>query len=98
MRTYSLFIFSVLLSFTSYGLNIDQTIKSTVENNPKVKIGIEKLVESKELIINASASKLPTVTGTLSGTYANSEKDSKTGTTTPETFTDKYNKKYIIVF
>ena len=90
MRTFHLFIFSILLSFPSYGLNIDQTIKSTVENNPKVKIGIEKLVESKELIINASASKLPTVTGTLSGTYANSEKDSKTGTTTPETFTDKY--------
>ncbi len=87
-------IFSFLLiffiSFSSFGLDVDTTIKSTIKNNTKVKIGLEKLVEKKELIENALGSKLPKITGTVSGTYSKSELDSKTSTTTPETFTDLY--------
>ena len=71
-------------------LNIDQTIESTVNSNPKVKIGLEKLNESKELIENSIGQKLPTITGTISGTYETSESKATTGTTTPEKFTDSY--------
>ena len=34
--------------------------------------------------------KLPSITGTISGTYTTSEDKATTGTTTPETLTDKY--------
>ena len=71
-------------------LNIDEAIKSTILNNPKVKIAIEKLTESKELISYAYGSKKPTLTSTISGTYANADKNTSTASTTPETLTDKY--------
>ncbi|PPR45177.1 MAG: Outer membrane protein TolC [Alphaproteobacteria bacterium MarineAlpha5_Bin7] len=83
-------ILSIFLTSNSWSLDVDSTIKSTIENNAKVKIGFEKLTENKELIEKALGSKLPTITGTISGTYAKSELDSKTSKTTPETFTDLY--------
>ncbi len=74
-----------------FGLNINDSIKSTIENNKKVQIASEKLNESKEIIEIAIGKKLPTVTGTISGTYSNSDTTSAVGvSTTPETFTDKY--------
>ena len=83
-------IFFLLFSFNSYSLSINETIDSTVKNNYKVKIGLEKLIESKELISKSLGEKLPSITGTISGTYSTSESKATTGTTTPETFTDKY--------
>ena len=87
-----LFILLVIIfySLQSFSINVDKTIESTVNNNPKIKIGLEKLNESKELIENAIGAKLPIVTSTISGTYSNSESISSTSSTTPETFTDKY--------
>ena len=89
MFKYILFIF-FFVSKVSLGINIDDAIKSTIENNPKVKIAFEKLQESKELIQNSYNKKLPTITSTISGTYSKSESTTSTATTTPETFTDKY--------
>ena len=88
----NLFIIFILLIFFkhSYALNIDETIKNTIKNNPKVKIALEKLIESKEMISFAKGSKLPTVTGTISGTYSNSDKTTTSSSTTPEAFTDSY--------
>ena len=78
-------------SKTLFSLTIDDTVKSTITNNLKVKIAFEKLNESKEAIEVAIGKKLPTITGTISGTYNNNETTSTAGiTTTPETFTDKY--------
>jgi outer membrane protein len=71
-------------------LNIIQTIKSTVENNPKIKIGLEKLQESRELIIKASGELLPEVTGKITGTYETNQKISTTSTTEDDTFGDTY--------
>ena len=86
-----LLLFSIIFySFQSFSINVDSTIESTVNNNPKVKIGIEKLNESKELIEKAIGAKLPTVTSTISGVYSSSESQTVTSSTTPETFTDKY--------
>ena len=85
-----LIILILFFSKNILALDINQSIKSTIENNPKVKIAFEKLNESKELIENAYGEKLPTVTGTISGTYSQSDSNTSTSSTTPETFTDKY--------
>ena len=87
---YILIIIILFFSLSAYSLDINEAIKSTIENNPKVKIAIEKLNESKELIENAQGKKLPSLTGTISGTYANSDSSTTTGSSTAETLTDKY--------
>ena len=88
----NLIILAVLLlsANISYGLNIEDSIKSTIKNNLKVKIALEKLNESREILTFASSSKLPTVTSTISGTYSNSDISTTTSSTTPETFKDSY--------
>lgn len=83
-----LFIF--FLSSHSLAIDIEESIKSTIENNSKVKIAIEKIEESKELINYAIGSKLPKVTGTVSGTYSTADTTTTTSSTTPETLTDAY--------
>jgi len=83
-------LFFIFLSSNINALNIEEAIKSTILNNPKVKIAIEKLTESKELMSYAYGSKKPTLTSTISGTYANADKNTSTASTTPETLTDKY--------
>ena len=86
-----LIISIIIFSFNNlYALNIDESIKSTIENNPKVKIAIEKINESKEIVVFANGSKLPTITSTLSGTYSNSDTETANVSSTPETFTDSY--------
>ena len=85
-----LIIIIILFSKISFAIDVDDAIKSTIENNPKVKIAFEKLEESKELIENAYNQKLPTITSTISGSYSNSDSSTATASTTPESFTDKY--------
>ena len=88
-----LFISLLLLIYSKsiFALSIDDSVKSTIANNLKVKIAFEKLNESKETIEVAIGKKLPTVTGTITGTYSNSDTTSAADvSTTPETFTDKY--------
>ena len=84
------FLLIILLTGKVYALNIDDAIKSTIENNPKVKIAFEKLNESKELVVFASGSKLPSITGSISGTYKNSDTTTSTTSTTAETLADSY--------
>ena len=90
MKIFLQFLFFIFLTSNLNALNIDEAIKSTILNNPKVKIAIEKVTESKELISYAYGSKKPTLTSTISGTYANADKNTSTASTTPETLTDKY--------
>ena len=90
MKIFLQFLFFIFLASNLNALNIDEAIKSTILNNPKVKIAIEKLTESKELMSYAYGSKKPTLTSTISGTYANADKKTSTASTTPETLTDKY--------
>ena len=68
-----LFLIFLLFSKLAFSIDIDDAIKSTIENNPKVRIAYEKLTESKELIENAYNQKLPTITSTISGTYSTSD-------------------------
>ena len=85
-----LLFFLIFFISPVYSLDINQSVRSTIENNTKVKIAFEKLKESKELIENAYGQKLPSVTSTISGTYSKAEKQTSTSSTTPETFTDSY--------
>ncbi len=88
---YIVLILLLIYSKSLLGLSIDESVKSTIANNLKVKIAFEKLKENKEVIEVAIGKKLPTITGTISGTYSNSDTTSAAGiSTTPETFTDKY--------
>ena len=68
---YLVIILLFFYSKSSLGLSIDESVKSTITNNLKVKIAFEKLKENKEVIEVAIGKKLPTVTGTISGTYSN---------------------------
>ena len=90
MKIFLQILFFIFLASNLNALNIDEAIKSTILNNPKVKIAIEKLTESKELMSYAYGSKKPTLTSTISGTYANADKNTSTASTTSETLTDKY--------
>lgn len=87
-----LIIFSIcFISLSSFALNIEDTIENTVINNIKIKKGLERLKESRELIEKSYGEKLPSITSQISGTYSNSELNSpSTGSTSPEYFTDKY--------
>ena len=90
MFRYFLFIILFIFPLQSYGINIDETIKSTVNNNSKVKIGLEKLLESKELIQKASGELLPDIKSTITGTYTTLEKKTSTDNTEDDTFSDTY--------
>ena len=90
MNNFFTVIIIIFISLKCFAIDIEETIKNTVKNNPKIKVGIEKLIESKELIERSSGARLPTITSTFSGTYSNSESTTLSKTTTPETFTDKY--------
>ena len=85
-----LFVIIIFFLNNAFALTINDSVKSTIENNTKVKIAAEKLNESKEIIENAIGKKLPILTGSISGTYSSSETKIKNIKTTPETFTDKY--------
>ena len=80
----------LLYSSSVYSISIKETIKNTVQNNPKIKIGLEKINESKELIEKASGELLPEITSSISGTYETSEKNTSTTTTEDDTFGDTY--------
>ncbi len=90
MNIFLKLLFFLFISSNSYGLNIDEAIKSTIENNPKVKIALEKINESRELLIFSKNENLPDITGSISGTYSKADTETSTSNTTPETFTDAY--------
>ena len=87
---YLFIIICFIFSINAYALNIDEAIKSTIENNPKVKIALEKIIESKELVIYAKSDKLPSLTSSISGTYLNADTTTTTSSSTTEKFTDQY--------
>lgn len=90
MKNFIKILIFLILANNCYALSIDESIKSTIKNNPKVKLAYEKIIESKELINYSIGSKRPEVTGSISGKYSNSDTSTATSTSTPETLTDSY--------
>ena len=85
-----LFLIFVFLCNSLYALDIPTTIKSTIENNPKIKIGLEKINEAKELINKASGELLPDISSSITGTLESSNTKTTSSTTEDDTFADKY--------
>ena len=54
----------IFYSYNAFSINVEKTIESTIQKNQKIKIGLEKLIESRELIEKATGAKLPTITST----------------------------------
>ncbi len=71
-------------------LNITETIKNTVENNIKVKIGLEEINESKELIANAYGNFKPDINLTLTEKQSSTETKTGGSTTTTDKLSDTY--------
>ena len=47
---YLIFLLTFIYTSYSYSLNIEDSVKSTIENNINIKIALEEINESKELI------------------------------------------------
>ena len=87
--------FSIILP--SYSLDIQESIKSTVTNNATIKIGLEEINESKELIssslgnfkpdISISLTEKQSTTETTTATSTVTTSDTSTPTTTETTST-----------
>ena len=90
MKFFLKIVIIFIISNQCLALNIDDSIKSTIEKNPKVKIALENLNQFKELIIYSKGLKLPEITSSLSATYSNSDRTTTTSSSTPETLTDSY--------
>ncbi|PPR41863.1 MAG: Outer membrane efflux protein BepC [Alphaproteobacteria bacterium MarineAlpha5_Bin12] len=73
-----------------YALDIAETIKNTVENNLKVKIGLEEINESKELIARAYGNFKPDINLTLTEKQSSTETKTGGSTTTTDKLSDTY--------
>ena len=56
-------------------VSISESIKSTVENNVKIRIGLEKINEAKELIAKSSGELLPDNSYSKMAKQSSNEKD-----------------------
>lgn len=84
MVKFLLLIISILFyNFSIYAITVEDTIKSTVEKNTTVKLGLEKINESKELIESSLGNFRPDINLTL--TEKKSSTETTTGTTTTNT-------------
>ena len=73
-----------------YALDIAETIKNTVENNLKVKLGLEEINESKELIARAYGNFKPDINLTLTEKQSSTETKTGGSTTTIDKLSDTY--------
>jgi len=87
-----LLIFNVFFIYSTHVLSLDvnETIKSTVENNIKIKIGLEEINESKELIESAYGSYKPDISLKLTEKQSTTETTTSTSTTTTNKLADTY--------
>ena len=87
-----LLIFNIffIYSFQVSSLDIDETIKSTVENNIKIKIGLEEINESQELIESAYGNYKPDISLKLTEKQSTTETTTSTSTSTTNKLADTY--------
>ena len=90
MIKFFLLVFVFVFSFEVKSLDIEETIKNTINKNDKIKLALEKINESKEILIYSKREKLPKISSSISGTYSTADTSTKTTSTTPETLTDEY--------
>ena len=83
VKSFLIIILILFYNFSIYGITVEETIKSTVEKNTTVKLGLEKINESKELIQSSLGNFRPDINLTL--TEKKSSTETITGTTTTNT-------------
>ena len=92
MKFFNFLIFIIFILFfkNAFALDISNTIKNTVNNNLKIKIALEKIHESKELISSAYGSYQPEITLNLTEKQSSTEIKTSTTTTTTNKLADTY--------
>ena len=85
-------IFVILFTYasSSQAIDIKETIKSTVENNLTVKIGLEEIKEARELIIYAQSDYKPDISILLTEKQSSTETTTSSSTTTEDKLSDTY--------
>lgn len=88
MKNISIYIIFLIFSFNVYALDVNKTIKSTVENNIKVKIALEKINEAKELISSSYGGYRPDISIKLIEEKSSTETTTASTTTTTDKLSD----------
>ena len=78
---YLIFLFTIIYTFNSFSLNIEDSVKSTIENNINIKIALEEINESKELIETSLSNYKPDLSITLSEKQISTETTTSTSST-----------------
>ena len=87
---YLIFLFTIIYTFNSFSLNIEDSVKSTIENNINIKIALEEINESKELIETALSNYKPDLSITLSEKQISTETTTSTSSSTTNKLQDSY--------
>lgn len=87
---YLIFLFTIFYTFNSFSLNIEDSVKSTIENNINIKIALEEINESKELIETSLSNYKPDLSITLSEKQISTETTTSTSSSTTNKLQDSY--------
>ena len=87
---YLIFLFTIIYTFNSFSLNIEDSVKSTIENNINIKIALEEINESKELIETSLSNYKPDLSITLSEKQISTETTTSTSSSTTNKLQDSY--------
>ena len=87
---YLIFLFTIFYTFNSFSLNIEDSVKSTIENNINIKIALEEINESKELIAMSLSNYKPDLSITLSEKQISTETTTSTSSSTTNKLQDSY--------
>ena len=87
---YLIFLLTFIYTSYSYSLNIEDSVKSTIENNINIKIALEEINESKELIETSLSNYKPDLSIKLSEKQITTETTSSTSSTTTNKLQDSY--------
>ena len=92
MKLFSFLVFNLCFLFlnNAFALDITNTVKSTVNNNLKIKIALEQIRESEELIVSAYGNYKPDITLNLTEKQSSTETKTSTTTTTTNKLADTY--------
>ena len=87
---YLIFLCTIIYTFNSFSLNIEDSVKSTIENNINIKIALEEINESKELIETSLSNYKPDLSITLSEKQISTETTTSTSSSTTNKLQDSY--------
>ena len=87
---YLIFLFTIIYTFNSFSLNIEDSVKSTIENNINIKIALEEINEAKELIETSLSNYKPDLSITLSEKQISTETTTSTSSSTTNKLQDSY--------